>query len=174
MPVSSIAQVLLRLFALDWAVTGIIQLAPQVFSVFQVGFRAYMLIPPLIYLVACWLVWRFAPHLSRLVARGHDGEVQLHGVTQLQLHTTMLAGLGVYFTLSSFANCFNWIHFFAVSSSPNYGFHRENSPSYYSLTENGMTLAAGIALILTARRWAEKLCGVAAPSAPPPMPPDRP
>ncbi|HBJ83733.1 MAG TPA: hypothetical protein DDZ88_07680 [Verrucomicrobiales bacterium] len=73
----------------------------------------------------------------------------------------MFVGLGMYFTLYSFANVFSWIHFFSINQSPDYGFHRENSPSYYSLTENGMTLAAGIALIFTARRWAEKLCGVA-------------
>lgn len=158
MPTSSIAQVLLRLVALNWAVTGLIELAPIVLSGFQLQFRPFLLVPPLIYLLACWMVWWLAPRISRLLARGNDGEFHLHGVTQLQLHTTMLAGLGVYFSLDSFANVFSWIHFFATSSSPDYGFHRENGPSYYDLTEKVMTLAAGIALILTSRRWAEKLC----------------
>ena len=52
MPTSSIAQVLLRLFALNWAVTGLIELAPIVLSGFQLQFRPFLLVPPLIYLLA--------------------------------------------------------------------------------------------------------------------------
>jgi len=105
------------------------------------------------------IAWLLAPRIARRLARNNDGSISLQGVTQFQLYSTVFVGLGMYFTLNSFANVFSWIHFFSINQSPDYGFHRENSPSYYTLTENGMTLAAGIALTLTARRWAEKLCG---------------
>lgn len=160
MPASSIAQVLLRLFALNWAVTGLSQIAYNVFMGAQYGFSYSLLlslIPPLLLIAACVVTWWLAPAISRLLARGNDGAASLQGVTQSQLYATMFVGLGMYFALDSFADVFNWLHFFAIRSSPDYGFHRENSPSYYNLTESLLTLAAGIALIFTAHIWAEKL-----------------
>ena len=63
----------------------------------------------------------------------------------------------MYFALDSFADVFNWLHFFAINNSPDYGFHHDNKPSYYDLTKNLLTLIAGITLIFTAHIWAEKL-----------------
>ncbi len=156
MPVSSVTQVLLRLFALSWALTGLVQLGQAVVQA-RHHFGGPMLAAPLIMLLMSHLAWRFSPRISKALARGCDSEIHLQGVTQSQLYATVFVGLGMYFALESFANVFNWLHFFAINSSPDYGFHKENSPSYYDLTENLMTLVAGIALIFTARIWAEKL-----------------
>ncbi len=157
MPISSIAQVLLRLFALSWALTGLVHLAQAAMQTYIHQFSGPMLAAPLVLLLLSYLAWHFAPSISRALARGNDDAVSLQGVTLSQLYATVFVGLGMYFALDSFANVFNWVHFFTINSSPDYGFHRENSPSYYDLTENLLTLVAGIALIFTARIWAEKL-----------------
>lgn len=157
MPISRIAQVLLRLFALNWALTGLVQLAQAAMQFYNSQFNSPMLAVPLILLLLSFLAWQFAPSISRALARGNDDAVSLQGITLSQLYATVFVGLGMYFALGSFADVFNWVHFFAINSSPDYGFHRENSPSYYDLTENLLTLVAGIALIFTARIWAEKL-----------------
>ena len=157
MPLSSITQVLLRLFALSWALTGLVQLAQTAMQAGYYKFSGPMLAAPLIMLLMSSIVWRFAPRISQALVRGNDTAVSLQGVTQSQLYATVFVGLGMYFALDSFADVFNWLHFFAINNSPDYGFHHDNKPSYYDLTKNLLTLIAGITLIFTAHIWAEKL-----------------
>ena len=157
MPASSIAQILLRLFALNWFLTGIIQIASVAFLSGRGSFYFYSLLPSLIYIIAGVTFWIVAPGLARLLAKRNDGEFTLAGVTERQLFSTAFLALGLYFALNSFAKVFSWIHFFTINKSPDYGFHHEQAPSYYELTEGLLTLAAGIALILTAQTWARKL-----------------
>ena len=157
MPISSIAQILLRLFALNWFFTGMIQIASLMFLHDYEPYSLYSLAPGLIYVVMASLFWRLAPLISRLIAKRNDGEVNLAGVTERQLFSTAFLSLGLYFALDSFSNVFSWIHFFVINKSPNYGFHHEEEPSYYLLLESLLTLAAGTALILTAQTWAKKL-----------------
>ncbi len=158
MPTSSIAQILLRLFALNWFLLGLIQIGGSVFVYrWQAVNYFRSLDSSLIYITAAVVLWLSAPKLSRLLAKRNDGEFSLSGVTERQLYSTAFLVLGLYFALSSFANVFSWIHFFSIHKSPDYGFHRESAPSYYSLAEGLLTLIAGVALMLTARTWAIKL-----------------
>ena len=157
MPSSSIAQILLRLFALHWFLSGLIQVASMAFTYRPEAFMVFNLMPGVIYLVAGIGCWAIAPRLSRWLAHRNDGDFHLTGVTEGQLYAAVFLGLGLYFTLSSFASAFNWIHFFAVHPSPDHGFHREGQPSYYDMTEKIMTLAAGLYLTLTCHTWGRKL-----------------
>jgi uncharacterized membrane protein YuzA (DUF378 family) len=157
MPASSIAQILLRLFALNWFLMGIIQIASVVFMSGEGSYFFWSIAPSFVYVVAGVIFWFVAPPLSRLLAKRNDGEFTLAGVTERHLYSTAFLALGLYFALDSFANVFNWIHFFAINKSPDYGFHHEEAPSYYELTEGALTLVAGVALMLSARTWAAKL-----------------
>lgn len=157
MPSSSIAQILLRLFALNWFLIGLIQIAGMAFTFQKEYFTFFSLAPTVVYFVAGILVWIFSPKLSRALASRNDGDFDLRGITEQQLYAAVFLGLGLYFTLSSFAAAFSWIHFFTVNKSPDYGFLRTNQPSYYQMTETVMTLVAGILLIVTCKTWAWKL-----------------
>lgn len=157
MPSSSIAQILLRIFALNWFVTGLIQIASMAFTFREEYFTIFSIAPGVVYFVAGVLGWIISPKLSRLLAGQNDGEFDLRGISEQQLYSAVFLGLGLYFTLSSFAAAFSWIHFFAVNKSPEYGFHQENQPSYYDMSETVMTLAAGVLLIMTCGTWARKL-----------------
>jgi hypothetical protein len=120
-------------------------------------FSIFNFAPSIVYFVAGILVWFVAPKLSRFLAHRNDGEFNFKGVTEQQLYSAVFLGLGLYFTLTSFAAAFSWVHFFAVNKSPDYGFHQESQPSYYDMSETIMTLAAGILLIFTCKTWARKL-----------------
>lgn len=157
MPSSSVAQILLRIFALNWFLTGLIQIASMAFTFRQEYFSIFNFAPSAVYFVAGILVWAIAPKLSRFLAHRNDGDFNLKGVTEQQLYAAVFLGLGLYFTLTSFAAAFSWVHFFAVNKSPEYGFHQESQPSYYDMSETVMTLAAGILLIFTCNTWARKL-----------------
>lgn len=157
MPSSSIAQILLRIFALNWFLTGFIQVAAFASS-FQQNYQLdSFLIQGIVYLAGGILAWLIAPRLSRLLTRRNDGHFNLEGVTEQPLYTAVFLGIGLYFTLLSFGSAFSWIHFFAISKSPDYGFHRESQPSYYDMSETLMTLAAGVFLLFTSKTWARKL-----------------
>ncbi|MEZ5325730.1 MAG: hypothetical protein R3F19_11790 [Verrucomicrobiales bacterium] len=157
MPVSTIAQILLRLFALNWMLSGLIQIisAASQWEWFSISSLAM----PVLYIVAGATIWYFAPSISRLIARGSDGEFNLQGVTERQLFATAFVSLGLYFALNSFGNAFNWIHYFAMSEGPDEGGRQTQTQegSFYVLTYELLTLAAGIYLIATARMWAAKL-----------------
>jgi len=156
MPVSSIAQVLLRIYALHQFLTGFLYGASFIITHQEMGRHSlYQALVFVVFGAGCWLV---APWVSRIAAKGNDGEFQLKGVNQEQLFATGFLVIGLYFALGSFATLFNWIHFFIVNQSPDYGFHKTEEPSYYSLTEAGLNLVMGIAIVLTSRTWAARLC----------------
>jgi len=157
MPVSGIAQILFRLFSLNWLLTGLIQGASIAFISRDGELPWFSLLPSIVYFVAGIVFWMIAPWFSRALAKGADGAVRLDGVTERALFATAFVVLGLYFSLDSFAHVFSWAHFFAVNKSDDYGFHQEEAPSYYELAEALMTLGAGVALVLASKKWAAKL-----------------
>lgn len=160
MPSSSIAQILLRIFALNWLLLGLIQIASMGVALRQGYFSVSNLIAPsAVYFVAGTVVWAIAPRLSRFLAGRNDGGFDFRGMTETQLYAAVFLGLGLYFALTSFGNAFSWVHFFAVNRPSEHGVQREGSFSYYEMSETLLTFAAGIFLVLTCKTWARKLGG---------------
>lgn len=158
MPVSSITCILLRLFALNWFLAGIISLASMAYV--RLNPNAFgLVIPSIVQILAGVVLWFLAPWISRFASKGKDVTASLEGVSEEQLFAAVFVGLGTFFSLKSFASVFNWIHFFAINKSPEYGFHKESAPSFYDLTEQGLTFAAGFFLVVSGKRWAAKLAG---------------
>lgn len=163
MTASSIAQILLRLFSLNWLLLGIVhscQLAIMIPNIGGGEGYAIALVQLILYIVAAAIAWLAAPKISKLVSKNNDRELNLKGITSYQLYSTAFISLGLYFTLSSFSSVFSWIHFFAINRSESYGFHHGEAPSYYELTESLLTVIAGITVIFTAHVWARKLVRV--------------
>jgi len=159
MPASSLAQILLRLYSLNLTIYGTIQLFILLFNWFGFGLLSiYEIGVPIIYLVVGLVLWFFSPYLCKLAAGKNDDAIKLDGVSEFQLYSTAFLCLGLYFALGRMGEVLSWIHFFAAYNSPDYGFHREGDPSYYDLAEPAITVVIGIVLVVTARRWAAKLC----------------
>ena len=77
MPASSIAQILLRLFALKWFVQGIIQVVSySSMGSFGEFALTYMVVPVVSVVGAIWL-WFLAPVLARAMAKRNDGAFDL-------------------------------------------------------------------------------------------------
>ncbi|MEX1119509.1 MAG: hypothetical protein WEB60_12030, partial [Terrimicrobiaceae bacterium] len=157
MPISSITQVLLRLSALNWFVTGLVQLASTIFSFRGDSFSPIQLAAPVIILLAGIVCWTLAPFLSRHFTKGADSAVSLEGVTLASLYSTAFVGLGLWFALANVAQVFNWIHFYVSYSSQVQGMTDTGPGSFYSLSQAALTFAAGVILVATAQTWARKL-----------------
>lgn len=158
MPASTIAQILLRIFAINWTLQGLVQLSAAIGWRKGTANLGYLLEPGLMYLVAGLIVWFSAPFVCRIVAGANDREFNLSGITTEQLFATAFLALGVFFALDSFAEVFSWGHYFASSRAAENEFHQGTQPSYYDFTEAAMTFVAAVALICTSRKWARRLC----------------
>jgi hypothetical protein len=160
MPVSSIAQIFIRLYALKillGALASFGGMLTMLNNPAYVGWNLILLLfPNLIMITSGVALWIVAPWLSRVLTSKGNGELTLGGLTREDLFTAVLLALGVYFIMDSFSNVFGWVHYFAINRTEG-GFHLGDEPSYYDLTERVLTLIAGIALSITCRTWGRRL-----------------
>lgn len=158
MPLSAIVQVLLRLAALNWFITGMIQ---GIVTPFQAGpsesFVASQLVTAGVILILGIIFWIFAPFLSRLFTQGADEPVSLAGVSLRSLYSTAFVGLGLWFALKNFPRIFNGIHFYITASPQEASAIPSRITAFYNLSEAALTFLAGLVLVATARIWAGKL-----------------
>jgi hypothetical protein len=160
MPVSSIAQIFIRLYALKILVGALASFGGMIMiarSPIYDGWSTFLgFLPNLIVITSAVVLWLIAPWLSRLLTKKGNGDLTMNGLTREDLFTAVLLALGVYFIMDSFSNVVGWIHYFAINRSAG-GFHMDEEPSYYDLTERVLTLVAGIALAMTCRTWGCRL-----------------
>jgi len=158
MPASAIAAILLRLYALNLAVTGLVQSIMQGAAHFMGGSAwIYSVIPAFTHLIVGATLWFIAPPFARFLAARHDEPFRLEGLNEAQLYSATFLGLGLWFSLSSFAGVFNWLHYFAVVRSNPDLWKDEDGTNLYSLSREALTLAAGLLLVFTGPVWAVKL-----------------
>ena len=160
MPVSSIAQIFIRLFSLKILVGALASSGGMLTILRNPAYGGWSLflglLPNLLVVTSGVVLWMTAPWLSRLLTGKGDGELTLGGLTREDLFTAVLLALGVYFIMDSFSNVVGWVHYFAMNRSEG-GFHMDDEPSYYDLTERVLTFGAGIALAVTCRTWGRRL-----------------
>lgn len=161
MPLSNIAQLFIRLYAIKICVVTFSNMAGYIILPVPLGLLSgeflYMILPSVFALLSAIALWQLAPFISKLLTKGDDRELSLNGLTSRDLYTATLLGLGVFFILSSLASCFSWVHFLIIYRRDVGGFHANGEPSYYDLADHLITLLAGTALTLTCRKWAERL-----------------
>ena len=160
MPVSSIAQIFIRLYSLKILVEALASFGGMLMMGRNPAYDGWNLVlgflPNLILITSGVVLWIIAPWPSRVLTSKGNGELTLGGLTREDLLTAVLLALGVYFIMDSFSNVVGWVHYFAINRSER-GFHMDDEPSYYDFTEHVLTLFAGIALAVTCRTWARRL-----------------
>lgn len=160
MPISSIAQIFIRLYSLKILVGALASFGGML-TITQIpaydGWNLFLgFLPNLILITSGIVLWTIAPWISRLLISNGNGELTLGGVRREDLFTAVLLSLGVYFIMDSFSNVLGWVHYFAINRSER-GFHINDVPSYYDLTERVLTLIGGVALVVTCRTWGRRL-----------------
>lgn len=157
MPASVLAQILLRIYALNQAVVAVIQIASGLISPAFPDAIFQIFVVPLVTIVLAVIIWQISPWLCRLAAGKEDTEVSIENLRLYHLYSTVLLALGAYLAMTNFAAVFNWIHYFAVERSQGGEFLQEADSNFYHFTEPLLTMLAGLALLFTARIWARKL-----------------
>ena len=160
MPLSSIVTIVLRIFALSWMVTGLIQLL----WVFQSsrplwsserGFSIFL--PALGQIILGVLLAMWSRTISRAVTPKPDAEVQMGGLTAYDLYCFAFTFLGLYFVLSSIGGVINWGHYMLMDAQRDSMTEDPDALNFYGLTQQLITLLAGGACLIGAPRFARKL-----------------
>lgn len=156
MPVSSIAQILLRVIALNWILSGIIQFCFSFYPYEYQGMAFPQVLPWLLYSFLGVAVWWLAPKLAKLAAHRNDGDFTLEGVTLEQLYATALMALGAYVALTNLPSALIGLKFYAGTRSDVLG--TGPNANYYEFLRPLASAVLGIALVAAARKLAAKLC----------------
>jgi len=160
MPISSITQILLRLSALNWLISGFVQFVTTLAGV-QNGARTPLdFSTPVVLLISGVVCWVFAPLLSMLLTGRVDRTVVLQGVTLEDLYSTAFVSLGLWFALANFGKAFNWIHYYISYAFTEEGLRTSRWNSFYDMTQTILTFLAGTALVSTGHIWARKLARI--------------
>jgi hypothetical protein len=163
MPLSSIVTVVLRLFAVNWFVQGILTFVSIVREVSRAwSFHAdyWALLYPAIMLVLSVGLFLWSKLLARIVTPRPDPEIVAGGLTQYDLYCFAFTFLGLYFVLSSIADTLNWLHYgFMVARETNGG-DAKRADALYQITRPLITFLAGGASLCLASRLARRLTAI--------------
>jgi len=163
MPLSSIVTIVIRLFALNWIVGGIITFASLVREItryWSTSPNYWGLLYPAVMLAIGVLFFMWSQLVARIVTPRSNPEVNLGGLTQYDLYCFAFTFLGLYFVLSSIAETLNWLHYSFLVVRDTHEGNPQRADSFYQLTRPLITLLAGGASLMFAPRFARKLTSV--------------
>jgi hypothetical protein len=156
MPLTSIVIICLRIYALNWFVYGVIEMAGLISS--GRGSRGIsadysILWTSLLPVVGGLLIWMWSRTIARWVTPRPDSTVQLGGLTAQDLYSFAFVFLGLYFVLNSIPSVINFAYFAAVQAHDT----GERPRYFYDLSYHVLTLIAGAVCLILAPRFAKKL-----------------
>lgn len=164
MKASVIVTILLRIFAIHWAVTGIVALLGVIgmsgFNYFSGDATYYwfqVLITPVFYFILAGLAWFFASLVSRTVVPVSDPELNITGVTGKELYSLGILVVGLIFFLKNLTPLMNWIHHIVLYRSGDQLLAGQSGGTLYKLTEALVPCIIGGILALKAPALADLL-----------------
>ncbi|MDB6079673.1 MAG: hypothetical protein JWO82_3420, partial [Akkermansiaceae bacterium] len=150
--------VLLRLFAISWAVTGIVAILSSLsrdaaFTGTPAVTYLLHLIVPIFYLLFALLAWIFATPVARVVMAAPEMDVDAPHLRPAQLYTFGFLILGLYFFLGYAGGMLNWFYFFATSRSMEAAIKSPEHSTLYKAGEQVVPCLFGILCFAFAPKW---------------------
>ena len=165
MKLSILVVVVLRIFAIVWAVrfcvgmigalgvSGIITSRGGL-DLLQIAIQFAV---PVFFGLFAILAWMFAGAISRRVVGAVDSEIRFSDVTPENLYTLGLLGLGLYYALGYLAGTINWLHYLAANRAGSALAAGTDGLSLYDVTSVMIPFAAGVAIAVLSPRLGAKL-----------------
>ncbi len=143
MKASVIVAILLRIFAIHWAVSGIVVflsfLGMNSFS-YLTGANSYywlqVFISPAFYFILAGLAWFFASLVARTVVPISDPELEINGITPKHLYSLGILVVGLIFFLKNLTPLMNWIHMMVLYRDGDQMLNGQSGGMLYKLTES--------------------------------------
>ena len=156
MPLSSVVLVILRLIALHWILSGIIEGAVVFRTSSSFGKVSHVLsalFPALAYFGSGALLFMWSRTIGRAVTPRPDPNLQLGSLTLYDLYCFAFTFLGLTYVLSSISSVINWLHYALIQTRDD----SNREQNFYELTQPLLTMLAGGACMLFSARFARKL-----------------
>lgn len=161
MPLKTLVVIALRLYAIYWLIESIIYLTSAVSSIFRNGFSlSHFLVvlgTMLTVNIIAIVLWTSASWLSSKIVQGHDMQLAFTSLTKADLYCFAFIFLGVFFTLSSLQSAIEDGLQLFLFDSPLYPDDRGKWQFLWPFVGHVVTLIAGLASVLGARKWTNKL-----------------
>lgn len=165
MKASTIVTIALRVFALQWAATGIISLLTLLgFSTTAAMLDGASLLQrlltfaiPLSYLILACVAWFFSSWIAKRVVPQSDPELRSLDVSPRDLYGLGILVVGITAFLSHLAPMLNLIHYLVVNQAGETLMAGKNGDSFYQVTKEVIPCLAGAALALASSNLGARL-----------------
>jgi hypothetical protein len=165
MKLSILVIVVLRLFAITWAVRcgaglistlGLSRIMPVGVSAAPLQVALQFAVPVFYGLFAV-LAWNFAESISRRVVGAVDSELGFSEVRPENLYTLGLLGMGLHYALANLAGTINWLHYLAANRAGQTLLEGEEGLSLYEVSSVMIPFAAGAVIAVLSPKLGRKL-----------------
>lgn len=165
MKLSILVIIILRLFAITWAVrcgTGLIGtlgLPGLMTSGVRIDLlqMALQFAVPTFYGLFAILAWIFAEAISRRVVGAVDLPLGFGEIRPENLYTLGLLGMGLYYALANLAGTINWLHYLAANRAGQTLLEGEKGLSLYEVSSVMIPFAAGTVIAVLSPKLGRKL-----------------
>jgi len=159
MPLQSIVSIVLRLFCIQWFITGLSWLFPMLTSWngYDTTTKLAMYFGPLFFIVISAVFWVSTPAIARAVTRRDNMPVNTGGLTKHDLYCFAFVLLGLSLLLSNFAATLSYAYQFLVVFSQTHEHDPARNRPVYDMMRYGISLVAGWVTLLYAGRFSTML-----------------
>lgn len=165
MRASIIVTIVLRLFAVQWAVTGVVSLLgilgySTTFpsdSEAQVVYRLQILAVPVSYMVLALAAWFFAASVAKRVVPSSDPELGMIGISARDLYGLGILVVGITAFLSHLATMLNWFHYLILNRAGEALMQGRNGLSFYDVTKEVVPCVGGAILAFASPKIGARL-----------------
>ncbi|MGD7652304.1 MAG: hypothetical protein ACQCXQ_03745 [Verrucomicrobiales bacterium] len=168
MSAATIVFIVIRLFAVYWAMAGLLGVAGAISMNAGIGYAAdagfafwfSALAPSIVYAIIAGAVWFLAGVVSRHVVPRQGGTIESTDLCRGDLFGFGLLLIGASSFLSHLAPMLNWIHFLVMNRAGEELIHGQNGLSMYDVSREVIPCIGGAVLVVASRRIGVRLAGV--------------
>jgi hypothetical protein len=165
MKASIIVTIVLRLFAIQWVVTGVVGLLGVLgySTTFPVGSEArvvywfQMLVVPVCYIFLALAAWFFAALIAKCVVPNSDPELGMVSVSARDLYGLGILVVGITAFLSHLAPMLNWVHYLVLNRAGEALMQGRNGLSFYDVTKEAIPCIGGALLAIASPKIGARL-----------------
>jgi hypothetical protein len=160
-----LVSIILRLFAIQWGLTGIVSIMGLLgntrplpsHSESLVAYWFDMLSYPLIYILAAFLVWLFATPVAKRITSNSDTEIGLVSLSARDLYGLGILVVGLVVFLRHLAPMLNWVHYLVLNRAGDALVHGRDGLSLYDVTQEIFVCLGGALLALASPKIGARL-----------------
>lgn len=165
MKLSILVVIVLRLFAITWAVRGGIGLltalgTAQTFHSSPLGRvleTSMMFAVPAAYVFLAFVAWVFAEAISRRVVGAVDVDLGLSLITAENLYALGFLGIGLHYSLANLATSIHWLHYIVVHRAGQSVIDGRDGHALYDVTSALIPCVAGTVIAMLSPKLGRRL-----------------